>query len=346
MKKHIFFAISLALLLFCVTSASGEDLKVIKLVYSNNAPAQAGGNIFFEKIWLPKINEELAKVGYQLEITSYHASSLYKYTDQVNACEKGLIDITNFIASWEEARAPLHMVLYLPLMGFTVHSNIKVWFDLQNTIPEFGAEFAKYKELFHFSADPNIFNSNKEQLRVPADFKGMKVGCTGALANLMRSVGASPLRIDAPDRYTSIDRGLIDVLPLGIFSITMWKLHEVAKVHTLPTGDSLGMVNMSYIMGRKQYDKLPAEVRKVIDDHVDWASKTLTTMDEENSRKSLKMVEDLGNKVIRLTPEEMALWHAAAKPVQEQWVAEMEGKKLPGQKVYSEAVKLIQQYEK
>ena len=41
----------LVLLVFSITAsaAMAEELKSIKLVYSNNAPAQAGGNIFFEK---------------------------------------------------------------------------------------------------------------------------------------------------------------------------------------------------------------------------------------------------------------------------------------------------------
>ena len=123
MKKGTFWMVLFLIFSFSTAPAMAEELKSIKLVYSNNSPAKAGGNIFFENIWIPKMNGELAKVGYKLDFTNYHASSLYKYQDQVNACEKGLIDATVFLVSWEEARAPLHLMLSLPMMGFSAQSS-------------------------------------------------------------------------------------------------------------------------------------------------------------------------------------------------------------------------------
>jgi len=48
--------------------------------------------------------------------------------------------------------------------------------------------------------------------------------------------------------------------------------------------------------------------------------------------------------MIYLTPEEMELWHAAARPVNEKWVTDMESKGLPGRKVYNEARRLAKKY--
>ena len=343
MKKSTLLLIVLLVFSITATATMAEELKSIKLVYTNNAPAQAGGNVFFEKGWLAKVNEDLAKVGYKLDFTMYHAGSLYKYKDQVKAVEKDLVDVTNFIVSWEEARAPLHMVLYQPLMGFSAHSNVDIWFDLQNKVPEFGAEFKPYKELFHFAVIPAVFNMNKVR-RVPDDFKGVKVSATGAMAELFKSIGASPLRIDAPDWYTSMDRGLIDVLPMGIFNITMWKLHEVAKVHVFPTGDALNWTNISFILSKKKYDRMPEVVRKVIDDHVRPASMELTNIEIGNSKKSEELVKEVGNTVEYLTPDEMALWRSAAFTVHKKWIKEMEDKGLPGQKVYDTTKSMIKEY--
>jgi TRAP-type C4-dicarboxylate transport system substrate-binding protein len=345
MKKIIFGLVILSMSSFLTSFGMAQELKAIKLIYSNNAPAKAGGNIFFEKVWIPKINKELERSGYKLEFTNYHASSLYKYKDQVNACEKGLIDATNFIVSWEEARAPLHMVLNLPMMGFTAHSSTDIWFDLQDSIPEFGDEFSKYVELFHFSTAPYVFNMN-EIRRVPADFKGIKVNATGVMADFFKSIGASPLRIDAPDWYSSMDRGLIDVLPLGSFIVSMWKLHEVAKVHVIPTGDALSWTCLSYIMNRKKFEQFPSEVQKVIKDNVRWASTEITEIDEGNRIRSEKMFEEIGNKVIRLNPEEIKLWRTAAMPAHEKWIKEITDKGLPGRKVYEETKQLIRKYSK
>lgn len=344
MKKVISGLIAL-LMIFCLASTGyGKDLKPLKMIYSNNAPAKAGGNIFFEKVYIPKINKEIEKYGYKLDVTMYHASSLYKYTDQVNALEKGLIEITNFICGWEEARAPLHQVLNLPMMGYTPQSHAQIWTDLQENIPEFGKEFAQYQELFHLSTAPAIFNMN-EVRRVPADFKGVKVSATGVAADFFKSIGASPLRIDAPDWYSSLDRGMLDVLPLGAFIINMWKIDEVAKVHVIPTGDAVNWTSLSYIMNRRFFSRLPKEVQQVIKDNVTWATQELTRGDDHMDAVSKKKFEDEGNTVIYLTPDEVEQWRQAAIPVQKKWIENMEARGLPGQKVYDETVRLLKNYE-
>ncbi len=342
--KRTFCLLSVLMMVYALAPAvMAQELKVIKMIHADNAPPNAGGNIFLREKWLNKVNSELAEIGYKLDITFYHSSSLYKYENQVQALEDGLIDITTFVLSWERARAPLHMVISNPFMGYNAQSANRIWFELQETIPEFGAEFSKYKEIFHFLSIPTVFNANRV-LRVPDDFKGLKVSATGIVAELFKSIGAVPLRLGPPDWYTSLERGLIDVMPIGIYSVMIFKLYEVTKVHIFPTGDSLGWMGMTYIMNRKKFESLPPGVQKVIDNNVKWASTTQTGIDEENRIKSEEAIKKMGHTMIYLTPEEMELWYKAAKGPNEKWVADMEAKGLPGQKVYDEARRLAKKY--
>jgi TRAP-type C4-dicarboxylate transport system substrate-binding protein len=343
MKKAIYLTLIVLEAFVLGSAVMAEDLKVIKMIHADNAPAHAGGNVFLREVWLPEINAEIAKIGYKFDFTFYHSESLHKYQNQAQALEDGLIDTTTFVLSWERARAPLHMVISNPFMGYNAQSANRIWFELQETIPEFGAEFSKYKEIFHFTMIPTVFNANKV-VRVPADFKGLKVSATGEVAELFKSIGAIPLRLGPPDWYTSLERGLIDVMPIGIYSIMIFKLHEVTKVHIFPTGDSLGWTGMAYIMSRKKFENLPQGVQKVIDDNTKSMSRRQTQIDENNRIKSEEAIKKMGHTMIYLTPEEMKLWYAAAKPVNEKWVADMEAMGLPGRKVFDEARRLAKKY--
>ena len=153
MKKIInIFLMTLLIVLTViqVSNAQGKsELKKISLIYSDHSPPDTGGIIFFKQEYLPRLQKELAKIGYELDVTFHHSESLYKVTDQVNACEAGLIDITLFSIDYEAERAPLHKVIDMPLMGYNEHSATQIWFELQDTIPEFGAEMANFKELIH-----------------------------------------------------------------------------------------------------------------------------------------------------------------------------------------------------
>ena len=343
MKRIIKITLIVLMTFVLVPVVTAADLKVIELKHADNAPPMAGGNVFLREKWYPKINSELAKIGYKFDITFYHAGSLYKYQDQVQALEDGLIDISCFIVSWEKARAPLHLIISSPLMGFNAQSAQRIWFELQETIPEFGAEFSKYKELWHFTMIPTVFNANKV-VRVPADFKGQKLSATGMEAELYKSIGAIPMRMGPPDWYNALERGMLDVMPMGIQGLFIFKLHEVTNTHVFPTGGGFKYTGMSYIMNRKKYESLPSEVQKVVDDNVKWGSTTQTAIDEENSRKAEEGVRKMGHKLIYLTPEEMKLWHDAVKPIHEKWIGEMEAKGLSGRKVYNEAKRLAEKY--
>jgi len=346
MKKGfcVLFVILIAFVL--IPGATAADLKKIPLKWSDHAPPTAGGNVFMKTEWVPRVNAQIAKIGYELDITYYHASSLYKYVDQVQACEEGLIDFSTAVLSWESHRMPLHDMLAFPLMGFkdsVAHS--RVWFKLNEIIPEFGAEFTKFKDLFHWGPLPANLNGNKIY-RVPSDLKGIKIISTGIMGEIYRSIGASPIRQAPSDWYTSLDRGLVDAINLGIYGVTMFKLEEVVNTHVVPYGDNLGRPAMSVILNAKKFASLPPGVQQAINDNMVWASEKMSVIDDENTDKAYDLVKKRGHTIVYLTPEEMKLWHAAAKPLHEKWIEKMEAKGLPGRKVYEEAKRLNSEFSK
>ena len=318
----------------------------IKLKYSDNNPPTALGAVFFKGEWVPRINKMIAP-DYELDITYYHASSLYKYRDQTQALEDGLIDLGTFIVTYELARTPLHEVITIPFIGtgMDAHATSRIWFKLQETIPEFNDEFSKYKELLHFTSMPRILNASKP-LRVPEDFKGVKVLSSGLTADVFRSIGAVPIMQPPPDWYTSLDRGLVDALCTGIGGITMFKLEEVVKYHVNFPGENLGWVGIAFVMNRQRYEGFPPALRKAIDDTVHWASERITQLELDKIPLAEDICRKRGNIFIDLTPEEMKKWHNAVKPIHATWVEKMEKKGLPGKKVFEETMRLAREYTK
>ncbi|MBN1834099.1 MAG: hypothetical protein JW896_18525 [Deltaproteobacteria bacterium] len=347
MKKidHI-IVIALMAFLICVqiTTAQGDsELKKISLTYSDHSPPDTGGIIFMKEEYLPRVQKELAKVGYELEITFHHSESLYKYDEQVQACKVGLVDITLFAIDYETARAPLHEILNMPLMGYDEYSATRIWFDLQDTIPEFGAEFEDFKELLHFMALPIVFNLNKVA-RVPSDFKGLVMQASSMPGEMLRSAGVIPVIQSPNDWHTSLKNDLINGIAVGITGIPMYNLQDVVKFHIQPTGDSLGLTGTSFIMNRKKFENLPPEVQKILDDHTLWASDRMTQIEVKNIPESIKICREAGNQFINLTSKEMEEWYDVVGPIHTRWVRKMEAKDLPGEKVYNEAKRLAEKY--
>lgn len=349
MKRLFCVVVAMSFLLASVSLLSAQDkaapkLKKIPLIYSDHIPAQSGGNIFVKNQYIPRIQEQLAKVGYELDIKWYHAGTLYKSTDQVHACEQGLIDITVAMVPYEISRWPLHEILDFGFMGWDHTTLNRVWAELDATVPEFRAEMAPFKELWRFIPTPRVLHHNIAGAKLPEDFKGKKMHASGMGGEVFKAIGAVPIRQNPGDWYTSLDRGLFDGISVAFDMVGILKLHEVLKNHVFFAGDGFGFTPVTHIMNRKKFESLPKEVQKVFEDNVMWGSEAMTKDEltrlpiyQEGARKK-------GSNFITLTPAETEKWRAVVKPVHEKWIKDMEAKGLAARKVYDEALRLSKKY--
>jgi len=353
MKKLAYMAIAFmfvfaALQVPSVLGESASKITKIPLRYSDHIPGHVGGNVFIKNVYLPRIKEQLAEIGYELDITFYHSESLYKYSDQVQACDQGLIDMTVAVMPYELFRAPLHEVMGFGFMGWDGPTMNRVWASLDENIPEFRNELGKsFVEIFRFIPTRMLVHHNREGARVPADFKGIKIHSSGSNADMFKSIGAVPIRQNPGDWYTSLDRGLFDGIAVAFDMVAILKLYEVLKYHVLPFGDGFGFTPVTHLFNRKKFESLPTGVQKVLLDNVAWASETITVHEREvNLPGYQKGARQKGNTFYELTPEETEKWRAVFEPIHQAWIEKMEKKGLAARKVYNEALRLVKEFTK
>jgi TRAP-type C4-dicarboxylate transport system substrate-binding protein len=349
MKKKsmvLLLAIVFALVAVQASTTFAQGLKKVSLRYSDHIPPMAGGNIFLKKQYFPRLQKQLAAKGYELDITFYHAGSLYNSLQQVQACEQGLVDMTVGVLPYELSRFPLHELLDFHFMGWDAPMLLKIWADLRETVPEFKKEmddgfvefvrFIPTKKYIHTNLGPNV--------RSVSDFKGKKIHATGVAGDLIRQAGAVPIKQDNADWYTSLDRGLFDGIYVAFDMVGIMKLWEVLNTHILPYQDSFGHTPVTHLFSRKNFAKLPPPVQKVFMDNVQWGSENITGVEENNVPRYMKGAKAKGDNFITLTPEETAAWRKAGLAVHQEWIKKIEKKGLPGQKVYDAAARLVDKY--
>ena len=83
MKKSVYIAMALLFVLVtlqvpAVQAQSGTKLTKIPLKWVDHFPPVAGGNIFVKKQYFPRIQAQLAKIGYELDVTFYHSRLFIK----------------------------------------------------------------------------------------------------------------------------------------------------------------------------------------------------------------------------------------------------------------------------
>jgi TRAP-type C4-dicarboxylate transport system substrate-binding protein len=352
MKKFFFSAMVMIFILssFHVTAARAEtksELKKIPLRWADHVPPVAGGNVFVKKQYFPRIQAQLAKIGYELDVTFYHSASLFRLTEQVKACDQGLVDMTIAVLTYETDRAPLHEVLDFGFMGWDGHILNRVWSDLNKNIPEFEKEISSsFFEIFRFIPTPRYLHHNKERGRVPADFKGVKIHSSGIAREMFKSIGAVPIKQSSSDWYTSIDRGLFDGVAVAFDMVHILRLYEVLNYHILYRGDSLGFTPVTHIINRKKFESLPQGVQKVLRDNVEWASEAMLKDELTRLAPYMSGPKKKGNEFYELSPKETAKWREAFLPIHQEWIEKLEKKGKPARRVYEEARRLAKKYSK
>jgi TRAP-type C4-dicarboxylate transport system substrate-binding protein len=124
-----------------------------------------------------------------------------------------------------------------------------------------------------------------------------------------------------------------------------FKLAEMLKFTTdYPTV----VTSFAAVMDRKRWDKLPADVKKVIDQLAEempaWTGRY---HDKQNVGEALEWSKKEHKlEIVSLSPEERKAWDAKLEPMVKQWVGEMKGKELPAEKYVQRARELRDQFAK
>lgn len=264
-------------------------------------------------------SESVAKrTGGKVRIDTYPASTLFKASDLASAISSGAVDMGhNITAVW--SRAPIADVMDLPFLIRDATHAQKAWAKDGPLFKAYAADMAKKgMRTLHVKFYGSLFDfvTNVRQLRIPADFKAMKVRSYGALAaESLRTLGATPIVLDPSEYYMALQRGTIDGVITGVSSIDAAKLWEAGKY---VTHTSAGFAAFVVNMNAARYEKLPEDAQRAIqaagDEVQNWSA-------DEARRGDAKSLEFLRGKlqVHVLTEAERQEWARTLQPVVDGW---------------------------
>jgi TRAP-type transport system periplasmic protein len=277
----------------------------------------------------------------RIKITSYFGETLLKQQESFRSTQLGVADISYFGPNAAGSPIVLGKVISLPFLGITSNEMATIVYEkLLQESPEVRGEFKGVKVLGLFGIPLDNFHSVKKAIHTPNDIKGMKIISVGTRAELLKAVGASPVGLGVGDWYTSIERGLVEGLYFLFPVLPIFKIQDLFKYHTVVNA-STG-VNM-FIVNEKKWNSLPPDLQKVVADAAAWRVQQTHRDDRMDEEAMIEYSKSKGQVIYYPTASEMELWHAAAKPVHDKWIADNEGKGLPARKVYDQVVRIVKE---
>jgi TRAP-type C4-dicarboxylate transport system substrate-binding protein len=208
----------------------------------------------------------------------------------------------------------------------------KGYFDSQWDEVEFLAwnSTTPYKFLFR-AVKPMTFD----------ELKGLKARAPGGLATECEAaIGMVPVSVLPGDTYTAWQTGLVDVWVHPVGAVVKYKFNEL-PTKALLDESFFTMVNAAMIFNKAKFASLPKSVQKTIKEVVQEYASVYLQSGIDTDEQALDVMAAAGIEVYTWPDAEVDKLKAAALPMWEKYISDLEAAGLPGEELVSDFIKIL-----
>lgn len=282
----------------------------------------------------------------QVKFNMFPSEQLASQKDQIDGIKTGLFDICTYMASTTPAKSPLWTINWQPwALTDSVTVILQAMRDMSKD-PAYQKELDQWGAMY-FSCcggGPRIAMS-KKPINSLDDFKGLKVRASGREAEAYKIFGATPIAVPTPEIYDAISKGTLDATTQPYINLVSYGIHEVTKyVFDI----NLGMGSPIFIMSKDAFNKLPANIQKVITDVVAEDDVAHGQKIDKQIKDDMAKGKQAGKQTFVSCPpaEQKKYDDVVADKIMGDWIKEMNDKGLPGQAAFDAFKKAQEKYKK
>ena len=294
--------------------------------------------------WAKKVEQES---GGRIKVLLFPAMQLGgKPSDLYDQAKDGVVDIVWTVLGYTPGRFPKTEAFELPFMTGNAEAGSRAFqeFVQKNAMDEF-------KDVHLIAVHvhgPGLFHS-RDPINNLEDLKGMKVRGGSRVVNIMlQQLGAEPVGMPVPSVGEALSKGVISATTIPWEVVPAVKVQQIVKNHTQFSGDA-GLYTQTFglVMNKASYDKLPADLKKVIDANsgMETAAMFGRAMDD-GDKAGLAAAKAAGNHIVTLNAEQTTRWKRAASGTRAAWFKEVADRGIDGAKLAADAEASIEKYSK
>jgi TRAP-type C4-dicarboxylate transport system substrate-binding protein len=294
--------------------------------------------------WAQKVEKES---GGRIKVQHFPTMQLGgKPPELFDQAKDGVVDLIWTVLGYTPGRFPKSEVFELPFSSGPAEPASRAF---QEFVEKHAMdEFKDVKLIAVHVHGPGLIHS-KDPVTKLEDMKGMKVRGGSRIVNIMlEQLGATPVGMPVPAVSEALSKGVISATTIPWEVTPALKVQQLVKNHTGFAGDK-GLYTQTFVvaMNKGAYDKLPADLKKVIDANsgIETAALFGRAMDE-GDKVGLSIAQKAGNRIIMLDAVETQTWRRTAAAVRDIWYKEVGGKGIDGKKLAAEAEALIEKHAK
>jgi TRAP-type C4-dicarboxylate transport system substrate-binding protein len=312
------------LLAMLVASAAGgpSGAQEVTLRLQHFLPAVSGPHKDWLLPWADKVGKES---GGRIKIEVYPSMQLGGRAPQLfDQVKDGVIDAAWTVAGYTPGRFRRLEVFELPWVSSTSaeRTSVAMWSFYEMHAQE---ELKDVKVLALVTPGRGVIFTKEKAVKLPEDVKGLKLRVPSRVVNdIFQAVGASPQGIPPPAVPEALAKGVIDGALFPYDAATALKLDELTnRVSDFAGGSTIYSATMLVIMNKATYERLPADLRKAIDDNAGLPfSRTSGAKFDELNTTGRNAVLKRNTPIQMIDGAELAAWRKATEPAIASWISE------------------------
>ncbi|MDF1727944.1 MAG: TRAP transporter substrate-binding protein [Sulfitobacter sp.] len=295
------------------------------------------------KPWATRVEE--ASEG-RIKIEHFDAMSLGgRPPELMDQARDGVVDMSMTVVGYTPGRFPRTEVFELPFMMTNPVATAAAFWEMVETDFQ-NNEYKDMKVLGAWVHGPGLIHTT-DGVNSLEDMAGLTMrGPTRIINDLLSELGAEPVGMPLPAIPEALSKGVVKgtVIPWEVTPAI--RLSELVTNHTSFAGEeALYTAAIVLVMNQAKYDALPDDLKAILDAESGAKLSTFATQIMwDMDAPGRKIAEDAGNTIVELDAEETARWKAAAGPVIERWIADMDAKGIDGAALMEEARALIEKH--
>jgi TRAP-type C4-dicarboxylate transport system substrate-binding protein len=295
-----------------------------ELTYSNFFPPTHAQSALAEQ-WCREVER---RTGGEVSFTYFPGQTLTQADQSFDAVQSGICDVAMSCLAYTRGRFPVMQVVDLPL-GYT--SGLQATRVANRVFRRLRpAELSGVEVMYLHAHGPGLLHTTGRPVRSLADLKGMKLRAHGAIAEMVRALGAAPVTMPMPEAYQALDRGMVDGAFYPVEANQGWKLGQVSRFCTR-SFPAAYTTSFFVVMNRQAWAALSPPAQEAIREvNAEWADRHGRAWDRVDARGREYLLAQEGRQVVELAPGQAAKWRAAVEPVIQSYAAKLDSQGLDG----------------
>jgi TRAP-type C4-dicarboxylate transport system substrate-binding protein len=325
---------------------SGFAQQVVTLKFHTFMSPSSNVWLAMHKPWMDKVEKDS---GGRIKFEGYPAMQLGGTPAQLyDQAKDGVVDVVWTLPGTTAGRFPRIEAFELPFMMTNAEATSKAAWEYLQTVA--AGEFKDTQVLALQVHGPGVIHTADKPVKSIADMRGLKLRApTRQVTKLLAALGATPVGMPLPGIPDALSKGTINgcVIPWEV--VPSVKVQELTKFHAEfdPAGGSLYTSLFVMAMNKAKYESLAPDLKKVIDNNTGMAtSANLGKIQQGNDVPGRKSAADRGNTIYTVSAAEAQEFRRKSRPVEVEWVEDMNKKGFDGKKLLDTARALIEKHTK